>query len=78
MTRYRKKVHRDQAMLYQYHKANKKIISKHSIKEMKALASEYRKQEKTFKVLFTGMNNEKLKNAKNLYQKYQRNDIKIK
>jgi hypothetical protein len=68
MTRYRKKVHSAQAMLYQYHKANQEILGKHSIKEFKSLALEYRKQFKTSKILFTGKKHKNLKNARNLYQ----------
>ena len=78
MGRNKKKVHSAQARLYQYHKANQVIIGKHSIKELKALSLEYRKQESSSKILFTGNKHEHLKNARNLYQKYQRNDIKIK
>ena len=54
MGRNKKKVHSAQERLYQYHKANQKILSKHSIKELKVLALEYRKQEKTSKIIFTG------------------------
>ena len=78
MTRYRKKVHSAQAKLYQYHKANQKIIGKHSIKELKDLALEYRKQESSSKILFTGKQHENLKSGYSMYRKYHRNDIKIK
>ena len=78
MTRYRKKVHSAQAKLYQYHKANQKIIGKHSIKELKDFATQYRKQEKTSKILFSGKQHKKLKDVYNMYQNYKKNDIKIK
>jgi hypothetical protein len=78
MARNKSKIHSDQERLYQYHQSNQEIISKHSIKELKALDLEYRKQERSSKILSTGKKDEKLKNAKILYRMYQRNDIKIK
>ena len=78
MTRYRKKVHSAQAKLYQYHKANQVIIGKHSIKELKVLALEYMKQERSSKIIFTGKTHKNIKNARNLYQKYLNNKVKIK
>ena len=78
MTRYRKKVHSAQSKTYQYHKANQVIIGKHSIKELKVLALEYRKQVSSSKIIFTGKQHENLKEVYNLYQKYQYNEVKIK
>ena len=78
MARNKEKVHCGQAKLYQYHKCNQEIISKHSINELKDLSLEYRKQERSSKILFTGKKLEKLKNGYSMYRKYHRNDIKIK
>ena len=78
MARNKRKVHSAQAKLYQYHKANQKILGKHSIKELKDFATQYRKQEKTSKILFTGKQHEKLKDVYNMYQNYKKNNIKIK
>jgi len=61
MARNKRKVHSAQARLYQYHKCNQGIISKHSIKKLKAMALEYRKQERSSKILFTGKKHAKLK-----------------
>ena len=46
--------------------------------ELKALALEYRKLERTSNILFTGKKHANIRNARNIYQKYQLNDIKIK
>ena len=78
MARNKRKVHSAQAKLYQYHKCNQGIISKHSIKELKDFATQYRKQEKKSKILFTGKKHENLNSGYSMYRKYHRNDIKIK
>ena len=78
MARNKRNVHSAQAKLFRYHKANQVIIAKHSIKELKVLALEYRKQESSSKILFTGKQHEKLKSGYSMYRKYHRNDIKIK
>ena len=71
MGRNKKKVHSAQARRFQYHKSNQEILGKLSIKELKVLALQYRKQFQTSRIIFTEKQHENLNNARNLYQKYQ-------